>query len=68
MNALFNELSFGEVFALGVAFVAIFWLTGMLINALLQDRSLGVIGNALLMFMGGAFGFWVKILITGPIS
>ena len=67
MSALLNELSLGELFALGVAGIALFWLSGAVINALLQDRSLGIVGNAAVLVMGATMGFWVKILIFGPV-
>ena len=50
-----------------VAGIALFWLSGAVINALLQDRSLGIIGNAAVLIMGASMGFWMKILIFGPV-
>ena len=67
MDAVARELSFGEMFALGVVFLSLFWISGAVVHALLQDRGLGVIGNALVMMVGGGLGFYLKLLMSGPI-
>ena len=66
MDAVAHELSFGEMFALGVVLLSIFWISGAVVHALLQDRGLGVIGNAMVMMLGGSLGFYLK-LMSGPI-
>ena len=68
MGSLLDELSFGQIFALSVAGVAVLWMIGAVINALLQERGFGVIGNAFMLVIGGSIGFYMKILILGPIS
>jgi hypothetical protein len=62
---LTKDLTFGQMFALGVAAVAILWLLGASIHLVLRDRGFGVIGNSLLLAVGGVFGFYAKILFFG---
>jgi hypothetical protein len=66
-NDLMAEFSLAELFALGVAAVAILWLLGATIHVLLRHRGFGVIGNSLLLASGGVAGFYAKILFLGPI-
>ncbi len=68
MGELTRNLSFGEIFAVCVFLGALLLLLGAVTNAILRDRGLGTIGNALLMLLGGAAGVWTKVLISGPLG
>jgi hypothetical protein len=67
MQDLLAEFSTGELFALGVAAVAILWLLGATIHVLLRGYGFGVIGNSLFLAAGGAAGFYAKIVFLGPV-
>jgi hypothetical protein len=62
---LTKDLTFGQMFALSVAAVAILWLLGATIHVVLRERGFGVIGNSLFLVAGGMLGFYMKILVFG---